>query len=182
MQRPSLQKVSQRRIALNGHTGRCVDSLLSPSARKSSSLHLKERELQMRTWVRRLDHLCYHLFLGSSVRTQWKRRSYSSKKKRKIWPNKSYRGLEHLSPSSRWLTSRSSLASSSFCWCWCALGSGWCFFMILEPQISFYLNWGIFLCQWSRGGTMLNWLVHHVYHSACLTCAIETSWLFQIWA
>lgn len=28
--------------------------------------------------------------------------------------------------------------------------------------------------------TMLSWLVHHVYHSACLTCAIETSWLFQI--
>ena len=46
------------------------------------------------------------------VKAQWKRRSCSSKKKRKIWPNRSYQDLENLLPSSPWQTSKSFLASN----------------------------------------------------------------------
>lgn len=51
-------------------------------------------------------------FVDLFVREQWKRRSCSSKKKRKIWPNRFCQDLETLSPSSPWLTSKSFLASN----------------------------------------------------------------------
>lgn len=46
------------------------------------------------------------------MREQWKRRSYSFKKKRKLWPNRFSQDLENPSRSSRWLTSKSFLASN----------------------------------------------------------------------
>lgn len=55
---------------------------------------------------------CFVCSVGLFVRGQWKRRSCSSKKGRKIWPNRSYPALENLSPSSPWLTSESFLASN----------------------------------------------------------------------
>lgn len=55
---------------------------------------------------------CFVCSVGLFVRGQWRRRSCSSKKGRKIWPNRSYPALENLSPSSPWLTSESFLASN----------------------------------------------------------------------
>lgn len=76
---------------------------------KNQSITRSLNILDMLPWISNCLLVCV---LDLFVRKQWKRRSCSSKRKRKIWPNRFYPDLENLSPSWPWLTSKSFLASN----------------------------------------------------------------------
>lgn len=111
-------------------------------------------------------------YTGLSVRGQWKRRSYSSKRKRKIWQNRFFQDPEDLSPSSHWLTSRSSLAFSFLCWCWCVPGPG---------VVLFLWSWSLRshltqseACSYARNWGQVTMLANQSVSQSCLSRSLCT--------